>query len=69
MTKNVSKKKERQYELILEVFADGAWHKTSEIAEKLGVGTTRTKVLLKELVTLNRLLDNGKTKGKMYRLK
>ena len=69
VTKNVSKKKERQYELILEVFADGAWHKTSEIAEKLGVGTTRTKVLLKELVTLNRLLDNGKTKGKMYRLK
>ncbi len=69
VTKNVSKKKERQYELILDVFADGAWHKTSEIAEKLGVGTTRTKVLLKELVTINRLLDNGKTKGKNVQIK
>ena len=29
----------------------------------------KNKELLKELVSLDKLADNGKTKGKMYRLK
>jgi hypothetical protein len=48
---------------------DGDWHKTAEIAVNLGLKDTRTKELLKELVGLEKLVDNGKTKGKMYRLK
>ena len=48
---------------------DGSWHKTAEIAENLGLKDTRTKELLKELVGLEKLVDNGKTKGKMYKLK
>lgn len=49
--------------------ADGEWHKTSEITEVLGLKDTRTKELLKELVSLDKLVDDGKTKGKQYRLK
>ena len=48
--------------------ADGNWHKTAEIAENLRLRDTRTKELLKELVGLERLIDNGKTKGKMYKI-
>ena len=29
----------------------------------------KTKELLKELIVLDKLIDNGKTKGKLYRLK
>ena len=45
---------------------DGEWHKT---AGNLGLKDTRTKELLKELIALYKLIDNGKTKGKLYRLK
>ena len=64
-----STKKMKQYSLILNFMADGEWHKTSEIAEILGLKDTRTKELLKELVSLDKLVDDGKTKGKQYRLK
>lgn len=65
----LSKKKMEQYDKILKLMDDGDWHKTVEIAEKLGLKDTRTKELLKELVGLEKLIDNGKTKGKMYKLK
>ena len=58
-----------QYDKILKLMDDGNWHKTAEIAENLGLKDTRTKELLKELVGLEKLVDNGKTKGKMYKLK
>lgn len=58
-----------QYDKILKLMDDGSWHKTAEIAENLGLKDTRTKELLKELVGLEKLVDNGKTKGKMYKLK
>ena len=64
-TKKSSKKKIEQYEKILKLLNDGEWHKTAEIADDLGLKDTRTKELLKELIAL----DNGKTKGKLYRLK
>lgn len=62
-------KKMKQYSLILNFMADGEWHKTSEITVVLGLKDTRTKELLKELVSLDKLVDDGKTKGKQYRLK
>ena len=68
-TKKSSKKKIDQYEKILKLLNDGEWHKTAEIADNLGLKDTRTKELLKELIALDKLIDNGKTKGKLYRLK
>lgn len=68
-TKKSSKKKIEQYDKILKSLNDGEWHKTSEIADNLGLKNTRTKELLKELIALDKLIDNGKTKGKLYRLK
>lgn len=68
-TKKSSKKKIEQYEKILKLLNDGEWHKTAEIANDLGLKDTRTKELLKELIALDKLIDNGKTKGKLYRLK
>lgn len=65
----MSKKKIEQYGKILKLMADGEWHKTAEIVENLRLKDTRTKELLKELVGLEKLVDNGKTKGKMYKLK
>lgn len=64
----MSKKKKEQYHKILKLMADGNWHKTAEIAENLRLRDTRTKELLKELVGLERLIDNGKTKGKIYKI-
>ncbi|MCM1039397.1 MAG: putative DNA binding domain-containing protein [Ruminococcus sp.] len=66
---NLSKKRAEQYEVILRMMSDKKWHKTSEIAVELGLKNTRTKELLKELVVMDKLVDNGKTKAKMYRLK
>ena len=68
-TKKSSKKKIEQFEKILKLLNDGEWHKTAEIADNLGLKDTRTKELLKELIALDKLIDNGKTKGKLYRLK
>ena len=68
-TKKISKKKIEQYEKILKLLNDGEWHKTAEIADNLGLKDTRTKELVKELIALDKLIDNGKTKGKSYRLK
>lgn len=68
-TKKSSKKKIEQYNKILKLLNDGEWHKTAEIADNLGLKDTRTKELLKELIALDKLIDNGKTKGKLYRLK
>lgn len=68
-TNKLSKKKLEQYAQILKLMDDSDWHKTAEIAENLGLKDTRTKELLKELVGLEKLVDNGKTKGKMYKLK
>lgn len=68
-TKKLSKKKIEQYDKILKLLNDGEWHKTAEIADNLGLKDTRTKELLKELIALDKLIDNGKTKGKLYRLK
>lgn len=67
-TKKLSKKKIGQYDKIIKLLNDGEWHKTAEIADNLGLKDTRTKELLKELIALDKLIDNGKTKGKLYRL-
>lgn len=68
-TNKMLKKKMEQYKQILYLMADGAWQKTAEIAGNPGLKDTRTKELLKELVGFEKLVDNDKTKGKVYKLK
>lgn len=68
-TKKISKKTREQYIKIFEYMNDKEWHRTSEIIDLLGIKETRAKELLKELIVFEKLEDNGKTKGKMYRIK
>ncbi|MCD8018086.1 MAG: hypothetical protein LUF92_00415 [Clostridiales bacterium] len=67
--KSITKKTEEKYAAILDFMADGQWHKTSEFIDLLSLKETRTKQLLKELVAADKLVDNGKNKGRMYKLK
>ena len=43
------------------------WYRANELAEVLGVKETRTKELLRALVSDKKLEDNGATKGKRYK--
>lgn len=65
----LSKKKKEQYDIILKLLADGEWHKTAEIADELGLKGTRAREIMRELCAIDKTIDNGKTKGKMYKLK
>ena len=65
---NISNKKKEQFDIIVGLLSDGKWHKAFEIAESLGVKETRTKELLRELLELGKIIDDGKTKGKLYKL-
>lgn len=68
-TEIATERKNKQYEEILSLFNDGEWHKTIEISKKIGLKDSRTKQLLNELVLLGKLIDNGKIKGRMYKIK
>ncbi len=68
-TNKVSKKKKEQYDKIIKLLSDRKWHKTVEIADNLGLKGTRAREIMRELCEINEIVDNGKTKGKMYRLK
>ena len=59
---------ERQKQILAYMDA-GVEYSTEQVAEKIGLKGPRTKELLKELIALDKLIDNGKTKGKLYRLK
>ena len=54
-----------QYDIILKLLADAEWHKTVEIASKLGLKGTRAREIMRELCVIDKVVDNGKTKGKM----
>ena len=67
--KKVTKKTQEHYERILSVMQPGVWYKVTDLADVLPVGERRIKVLLSELVELDRLESTGSTKGKKYRIK
>ena len=48
------------------MLADAEWHKTAEIASKLGLKGTRAREIMRELCVIDKVVDNGKTKGKMW---
>lgn len=65
--KKVTKKTQEQYEKILAFMKPDIWYKANELAEILGVKETRTKELLRALVSDGKLEDDGATKGKRYK--
>lgn len=65
--KKATKKTQEQYDTILDFMKQDVWYKTSDIMELLEVKETRTKDLLRDLVTSGKLLDDGATKGKKYK--
>ena len=65
--KKVTKKTQKQHEMILEYMQFDRWYKASDISQLLGVKETRTKELLKGLVAVGKLMDDGATKGKQYK--
>ncbi|MCD8197987.1 MAG: putative DNA binding domain-containing protein [Lachnospiraceae bacterium] len=67
--KGIGPKTEEQYAAILNFMEDRQWHKTSEIMALLSLKETRAKQLMKELVAADKLVDNGKNKGRLYKLK
>ena len=67
--KTITRKSEIQIQSILEYMDDGRWYKANELTEILGLKDTRTKELLRKMVAMDLLEDNGTTKGKTYRKK
>ena len=67
--KTITKKSEVQIQSILEYMVDERWYKANELTEILGLKDTRTKELLRKMVAMDLLEDNGATKGKTYRKK
>ena len=65
--KTITKKSEIQIQSILEYMDDERWYKANELTEVLGLKDTRTKELLRKMVAIDLLEDNGATKGKTYR--
>ena len=65
--KKATKKTQEQYEKILAFMKPDIWYKANELGEVLGVKETRTKELLRALVSDEKLEDNGATKGKRYK--
>lgn len=68
--RNISKNRLAHCDKILLILSDEKWHDTAEIAGYLGLKESRTRELLKGLLELDKIQDNGKiNKGKMYKLK
>lgn len=65
--KKVTKKTLKQYEAILSVMKPGVWYQAKELLGVLDVKENRIKILLRELVSAQRLEEDGATKGKKYR--
>jgi len=65
--KKITPKTQVQYNRILEYMIPVQWYKASEISVILELKETRTKELLRELVAMGKLIDDGATKGKKYK--
>ncbi|MDO5539820.1 MAG: FaeA/PapI family transcriptional regulator, partial [Eubacteriales bacterium] len=61
-----AKKTLQNKEKIVTFLENNGASKTSEIANVLGLSETRTRALLKEMVSEGSLMTNGGTKKKIY---
>ena len=66
--KKLPKKTAEQRAIICDSMKSGEWFKASEIGETLDIGERRLRVLLKSMVEDGEVIEEGKTKGKKYRL-
>lgn len=66
--KKITPKTQQQMEVILASMESGEWYRSSDFIEILDVKETRTKELLRRLVDMGKLVDNGATKGRRYQL-
>ena len=69
VSKKVTVKTQAHYDMILSFMEDDVWYKASELVDVLGVKETRTKTLLRALVEVGALVDNGAIKGRKYKKK
>ena len=65
--KKVTKKRQEQYEKILLFMQPDVWYKAIDLMNVLGLKETRTKELLRALISDQKLIDDGATKGKRYK--
>lgn len=65
--KKIMPKTKQQYEKILDFMDANQWYKAKEMEELLGVKERRARELLRELVALGMVTDDGATKGKKYK--
>ncbi len=63
----MTKKRQEQYERILSFMQPDIWYKASDLMDVLGLKETRTKELLRALISDQKLIDDGTTKGKRYK--
>jgi ATP-dependent DNA helicase RecG len=65
--KKATKKRQEQYAKILSFMQSSVWYKASDLMIVLGVKETRTKELLRALISEGKIIDDGATKGKRYK--
>lgn len=65
--KKATKKRQEQYAKILSFMQSSVWYKASDLMIVLGVKETRTKELLRALISEGKIIDDGVTKGKRYK--
>ena len=67
--KSITSKTKNQMDTVLARMEPGKWYRSSDFMEFLDVKETRTKELLRIMVELGMLIDDGSTKGKRYQIK
>ncbi len=67
--KKVTIKTQQQYDIVLQYMVPQKEYRLDEIAERLGVKTTRTKTILKGLIEKEKVEVVGGNKDRRYRLK
>lgn len=66
--KKITAKTQAQIEAILANMAPGEWYRSSDLMDVLEIKETRTKELLRLMVKMGELVDDGSTKGKRYQI-
>ncbi len=57
----------KQYETILSMMSPEKWYQATDFMDILQVKERRIQVLLKELLQNEKIVDNGKIKGRKYK--
>ena len=65
--KKITPKTQEQYNIILENMKENEWYKSRDFCDILGVKETRVKELFRGLSKDGKIIDNDKTKGRMYK--